>query len=151
MLNSGESIEDIDDDQLFYSKIYVDVQTRSSLNIKLDHRAEIFQNLFGAIGLYYSLLLNTIYLWYRTMFSNNLMYISCYFFVDDVHLLNVGNKYELSNIKFNTKPCVLHGNGLSKYVDFRTLGNYLAERWVTDKGCKECEENVIKLEGLSVS
>lgn len=118
MLNSGESIEDIDDDQLFYSKIYVDVQTRSSLNIKLDHRAEIFQNLFGAI--------------------------------DDVHLLNVGNKYELSNIKFNTKPCVLHGNGLSKYVDFRTLGNYLAERWVTDKGCKECEENVIKLEGLSM-
>lgn len=151
MLNSREPIKNTDDDQLFYSKIYVDVQTRNSLNIKLDHKAEIFQNLFGAIGLYYFLLLNIIYLLHRTMFNYNLMYMSCYFFIDDVHLLAVGNKYELNNIKFNTKPCVLHGNGLSKYVDFRTLGNYLAERWVTDKGCKECEESVIKLEGLSVS
>lgn len=73
------------------------------------------------------------------------------FVSDDVKLLPVGNKYELNNVKFNTKPCILHGNGLSKYVEFRSIGNYLAEKWMTDEGCKECDEGVINLESLSVS
>jgi len=58
--------------------------------------------------------------------------------------------FELANVVYNTKPCVLHGNGLSKYVEFRSIGNYLAGRWLLDEGCKDCEEAIIKLESLSV-
>jgi len=37
-----------DDDQLFYTKIYLNDAMRKELSFKLDHRAEIFQNLNGA-------------------------------------------------------------------------------------------------------
>lgn len=62
-----------------------------------------------------------------------------------------GNKMELLNVKYNTKPSVLHGNGLSKQVEFRTLSNYLAGRWLVDEGCKFCDESKINLQSLPVS
>ena len=37
-----------DDDQLFYTKIYLNDAMRKELSFKLDHRSEIFQNLNGA-------------------------------------------------------------------------------------------------------
>ena len=43
-------VADADDDQLFYTKIYLDEALREKYNIKLDHKAEIFQNLNGAVG-----------------------------------------------------------------------------------------------------
>ncbi|KAF4533523.1 hypothetical protein B566_EDAN001008 [Ephemera danica] len=39
-----------DDDQLFYTKQYLDDGIRAALKIKLDHKSEIFQNLNGAVG-----------------------------------------------------------------------------------------------------
>ncbi|XP_046879304.1 procollagen-lysine,2-oxoglutarate 5-dioxygenase 2 isoform X2 [Hypomesus transpacificus] len=42
-------LHDNDDDQLFYTKIYLDLSQRNSLNITLDHKCQIFQNLNGAI------------------------------------------------------------------------------------------------------
>ncbi|GAA6072751.1 procollagen-lysine,2-oxoglutarate 5-dioxygenase 2 isoform X1, partial [Tachysurus ichikawai] len=42
-------LHDIDDDQLFYTKIYVDPLQRESLNMTLDHKCQIFQNLNGAV------------------------------------------------------------------------------------------------------
>lgn len=47
ILNSGE-ITNTDDDQLYYTKVYLDEKKRQELNIKLDHRSELFQNLNGA-------------------------------------------------------------------------------------------------------
>uniref|UniRef100_A0A8C5FQT3 Fe2OG dioxygenase domain-containing protein n=1 Tax=Gadus morhua TaxID=8049 RepID=A0A8C5FQT3_GADMO len=41
--------KDSDDDQLFYTKIYLDQTLRSKYNMTLDHRSRIFQNLNGAI------------------------------------------------------------------------------------------------------
>ncbi|KAM6960302.1 LOW QUALITY PROTEIN: multifunctional procollagen lysine hydroxylase and glycosyltransferase LH3 [Tautogolabrus adspersus] len=41
--------KDNDDDQLFYTKIYLDKIQRTKFNITLDHRSRIFQNLNGAI------------------------------------------------------------------------------------------------------
>uniref|UniRef100_A0A8C9U3H1 procollagen-lysine 5-dioxygenase n=1 Tax=Scleropages formosus TaxID=113540 RepID=A0A8C9U3H1_SCLFO len=41
--------KDNDDDQLFYTKIYLDKNQRTKLNMTLDHRSQIFQNLNGAI------------------------------------------------------------------------------------------------------
>ena len=37
------------DDQLHYQKIYIDDTLRQTLNIKLDHRSELFQSLFQAL------------------------------------------------------------------------------------------------------
>ncbi|XP_064188367.1 procollagen-lysine,2-oxoglutarate 5-dioxygenase 2 isoform X1 [Anguilla rostrata] len=42
-------LHDNDDDQLFYTKIYVDPLKRENLNMTLDHRCTIFQNLNGAV------------------------------------------------------------------------------------------------------
>ncbi|RVE60945.1 hypothetical protein OJAV_G00185930 [Oryzias javanicus] len=41
--------KDDDDDQLFYTRIYLDRAQRTKFNITLDHRSQIFQNLNGAI------------------------------------------------------------------------------------------------------
>lgn len=46
-----ELLDNTDDDQLFYTKLYLNEKIRNSLNIKLDVKAEIFQNLFGAKGI----------------------------------------------------------------------------------------------------
>ncbi|KAF5884738.1 procollagen-lysine,2-oxoglutarate 5-dioxygenase 3-like, partial [Clarias magur] len=40
---------DNDDDQLFYTRIYLDKEQRTKFNMTLDHKARIFQNLNGAI------------------------------------------------------------------------------------------------------
>jgi hypothetical protein len=41
-------IDDTDDDQLYYTNIYLDQGKRTSLGIRLDHRSHFFQNLNGA-------------------------------------------------------------------------------------------------------
>jgi len=43
-------IKDEDDDQLFYTTIYLQDELRLRYKIKLDHKSEIFQNLYGAVG-----------------------------------------------------------------------------------------------------
>ncbi|XP_028923971.1 procollagen-lysine,2-oxoglutarate 5-dioxygenase 2 isoform X2 [Ornithorhynchus anatinus] len=43
------NLQDSDDDQLFYTKIYIDSIKRKAINITLDHKCRIFQNLNGAI------------------------------------------------------------------------------------------------------
>ena len=42
-------VADTDDDQLFYTKIFLNDELREQYKIKLDNRAEIFQNLNGAV------------------------------------------------------------------------------------------------------
>lgn len=42
-------LKDNDDDQLFYTKIYLDKTQRTKFNMTLDHRSRIFQNLNGAV------------------------------------------------------------------------------------------------------
>ena len=43
-------IQDTDDDQLYYTRIFLNKERRQSLNIKLDTQAKIFQNLNGLEG-----------------------------------------------------------------------------------------------------
>ncbi|XP_037566970.1 procollagen-lysine,2-oxoglutarate 5-dioxygenase isoform X1 [Dermacentor silvarum] len=47
---SSSDLEDAADDQLFYTKVYLNEDLRRKWGIKLDHKAEIFQNLNGAVG-----------------------------------------------------------------------------------------------------
>ncbi|CAF1410609.1 unnamed protein product [Adineta steineri] len=49
MISSKEKIADDDDDQLFYTKIFLDEFSRTKWSIVLDKRADIFMNLNGAI------------------------------------------------------------------------------------------------------
>ncbi|XP_061114033.1 procollagen-lysine,2-oxoglutarate 5-dioxygenase 1 [Conger conger] len=41
--------KDDDSDQLFYTKIYIETEKRKSINISLDNKCRLFQNLHGAI------------------------------------------------------------------------------------------------------
>ncbi|XP_012233365.2 procollagen-lysine,2-oxoglutarate 5-dioxygenase isoform X2 [Linepithema humile] len=43
-------VKDEDDDQLFYTTAYLREELRTRHKIKLDHKSEIFQNLFGAVA-----------------------------------------------------------------------------------------------------
>ncbi|KZC09166.1 Procollagen-lysine,2-oxoglutarate 5-dioxygenase 1 [Dufourea novaeangliae] len=43
-------IKNKDDDQLFYTKAYLDVTLREQHKIKLDHKSDIFQNLYAAVA-----------------------------------------------------------------------------------------------------
>ncbi|XP_012246247.1 procollagen-lysine,2-oxoglutarate 5-dioxygenase [Bombus impatiens] len=43
-------IKNKDDDQLFYTLAYLDEELRERHKIKLDHKSEIFQNLYGAVA-----------------------------------------------------------------------------------------------------
>eukprot|EP00091_Calanus_sinicus_P007164 TRINITY_DN18082_c0_g1_i1.p1 TRINITY_DN18082_c0_g1~~TRINITY_DN18082_c0_g1_i1.p1 ORF type:complete len:198 (+),score=29.77 TRINITY_DN18082_c0_g1_i1:43-636(+) len=47
MLIAGGEIKNTDDDQLFYTKIYLDNELKTKYKIQLDHKAELFQNLNG--------------------------------------------------------------------------------------------------------
>ena len=41
-------MRDTDDDQLYYTRLYLNEAKRTELGMRLDHRAHIFQNLNGA-------------------------------------------------------------------------------------------------------
>lgn len=43
-------VKDEDDDQLFFTNAYLHDELRTRHKIKLDHKSEIFQNLYGAVG-----------------------------------------------------------------------------------------------------
>ena len=45
-----EEVEDRDDDQLYYTNIYLNIQHRKKHQMKLDQKSEIFHNLNGATG-----------------------------------------------------------------------------------------------------
>ncbi|XP_028394041.1 multifunctional procollagen lysine hydroxylase and glycosyltransferase LH3-like [Dendronephthya gigantea] len=47
-LMTHHEVKDTDDDQLYYTKLYLDAKLRNKLQMKLDHKSEIFQNLNGA-------------------------------------------------------------------------------------------------------
>lgn len=77
-------VKDTDDDQLYFSKVYVDKQLREELNIKLDHTATLFQNMNG-VEEQITLALDP----------------------DTKEAF-------LKNTEYNTTPMVVHGNGPSK-------------------------------------
>lgn len=77
-------VKDTDDDQLYFTKIYIDQQLREELNIKLDHTAVLFQNLNG-VEEQVTLALDP-----------------------------DSKEAFLKNTEYSTTPLVVHGNGPSK-------------------------------------
>ncbi|XP_034233658.1 procollagen-lysine,2-oxoglutarate 5-dioxygenase isoform X2 [Thrips palmi] len=49
-LVTAKEVKDTDDDQLYYTNMFLDPEMRKQLNIKLDHRSTLFQNLNGALA-----------------------------------------------------------------------------------------------------
>ncbi|XP_061393168.1 procollagen-lysine,2-oxoglutarate 5-dioxygenase [Musca vetustissima] len=78
------TIENLEDDQLYYTKSYLNEELRAKLGMKLDVESKIFQNLNGA--------------------KDDVKL--------DVNLET--NRGTLKNINFLTTPSVIHGNGPSK-------------------------------------
>ncbi|OQV13853.1 Procollagen-lysine,2-oxoglutarate 5-dioxygenase 3 [Hypsibius exemplaris] len=89
-------IADTDDDQLYYTQLYLDPDMRNDLGIKLDYENQIFQALFGSEA--------DVKIRARE---------------DEV------KEFYLFNAEHNTEPCVLHGNGLAKDT-LNSMANYLA-------------------------
>lgn len=80
----AQTIQDKDDDQLFYSLVYLDEKLRTELKLKLDHDADIFMNLNGAK-------------------SEVVLKFS-----------EADGRPVVFNKKTKTEPSIIHGNGPSK-------------------------------------
>jgi hypothetical protein len=50
MLEAGGGIKDTDEDQLFYTRIFLDPELRAAFKMRLDSKTELFQNLNGEAG-----------------------------------------------------------------------------------------------------
>lgn len=79
-------VKNKDDDQLYFTKAFLDANLRKKLKIKLDHESEIFQNLHGASG--------------DVRVSYN----------------EATGEYFVKNVVTDNVPCVIHGNGPSKVL-----------------------------------
>ncbi|OTF81912.1 hypothetical protein BLA29_008331 [Euroglyphus maynei] len=119
--NLANDINDDDDDQLFYTKIYLEQKYREKIGIQLDRNSLLFQNLNGEI--------NDV----EIRFSSNPN--------DDLDAF-------LYNKLTRTYPIIVHGNGASK-IPLNSLGNYLAKSWHPSIGCQSCNDD--KRINLSVS
>uniref|UniRef100_A0A915PPI7 Fe2OG dioxygenase domain-containing protein n=1 Tax=Setaria digitata TaxID=48799 RepID=A0A915PPI7_9BILA len=90
-----EDVEDDDDDQLYYTRLYLDEQIRESLKMTLDSMSILFQNLNGA--------------------SDDVKLEA------DAER---NEAYFVYNFVYNTSPSVIHGNGPSKLF-LNHIGNYI--------------------------
>lgn len=79
-----DPIEDTADDQLYFTKIFLDEAKRAKLGLKLDIQSRLFQNLHGA--------------------KNDVK----------LKVDLESNQGVLQNVDFMTTPSIIHGNGLSK-------------------------------------
>ncbi|XP_055696089.1 procollagen-lysine,2-oxoglutarate 5-dioxygenase isoform X1 [Lutzomyia longipalpis] len=77
-------LDNTDDDQLYYTKIFLNEEFREKHKMKLDNRAEIFQNLFGA--------------------EKDV----------ELHFDTESGEAFVGNVDTETVPTIIHGNGLSK-------------------------------------
>jgi hypothetical protein len=141
-----------DDDQLFYTKVYLNEELRNKFRIKLDHRADIFQNLNGAVGKRCSFLIHKVQPLtnLKPLSSAKLQLLLIFVLSADIELRFKGHEAYLQNTAYNTVPLVIHGNGPNKLV-FNTLGNYLANSWNSEDGCLSCWDDSIVLEDKDVN
>ncbi|KAM3719419.1 Multifunctional procollagen lysine hydroxylase and glycosyltransferase [Dirofilaria immitis] len=94
-LISYKDVEFNDDDQLYYTRLYLDEQIRLSLRMTLDSMSILFQNLNGA--------------------SNDMKLETS---------AEKSGTYFIYNFIYNTYPLVIHGNGPSK-LHLNHFGNYI--------------------------
>ena len=128
-----------DDDQLFYTKIYLNDAMRKELSFKLDHRSEIFQNLNGAQSDIELRFKGNRALSTSHSISLNIATRCC----------GTGKESYIQNTVYSTVPLVIHANGPTKLF-LNTLSNYVPKGWNPDDSCLNCWENMIDLEKKKV-
>ncbi|EHB01682.1 Procollagen-lysine,2-oxoglutarate 5-dioxygenase 3 [Heterocephalus glaber] len=130
--------KDDDDDQLFYTRLYLDPGLREKFSLNLDHKSRIFQNLNGALGeeeghpavsnkgslLRGSWIAGPWWSWaglqltYVTFFRHLLQFYSAssskHESSDEVVLKFDRNRVRIRNVAYDTLPVVVHGNGPTK-------------------------------------
>lgn len=79
-------VKNKDDDQLYYTRAFLDPTIRKSLNIKLDYESNIFQNLNGALNDF------------RVVYNE------------------ATGEYFVKNLMSDSVPSLVHGNGASKVL-----------------------------------
>lgn len=112
-LVSHTPVDNEDDDQLYYTQIYLDKELRTSIGIKLDLSSRLFQNLNGAL--------------HEVEVR----------FIEAKEITQENADAFLYNKVHQTKPSLIHGNGNSK-IPLNSLGNYLAKSWHPAVGCLTC-------------
>ncbi|EJW87992.1 procollagen-lysine [Wuchereria bancrofti] len=115
-LISYKDVEDNDDDQLYYTHLYLDEQIRISLKMTLDSMSILFQNLNGA--------------------SNDVKLE-----MSDER----SGAYFIYNFIYNTYPLVIHGNGPSK-LHLNYFGNYVDPLRITTAKTQHTTMNLEKIE-----
>ncbi|KAL3068846.1 hypothetical protein niasHT_032971 [Heterodera trifolii] len=91
------NLQDGDDDQLFYTRVFLDPDRRTKLGVALDSMSYIFQNLNG---------------------------MQEFVGISPQSAKNSDDFVMLENFLYNTNPLILHGNGPSK-SQLNVLENYL--------------------------
>ncbi|XP_050525944.1 procollagen-lysine,2-oxoglutarate 5-dioxygenase isoform X2 [Daktulosphaira vitifoliae] len=81
--------------------------------------------------------------------SHALLFQNLYAVEDDVKLRVINMSYVLENIRFNSHPAIVHGNGLSKNV-LNSFTNYIPNMWSPEIGCNSCQDNNLDLSILNV-
>ncbi|KAJ8973614.1 hypothetical protein NQ317_003244 [Molorchus minor] len=119
-----DTIEDTADDQLFFTKAYLDEDYRNKIQMKLDHKSEIFQNINGAT-------------------------MDLEIFKSEVKE-GATETYYVKNLVTHTEPLILHGNGPSK-TTLNYIGNYVPNVWNSKEGCRMCENRQIDLKDKPAS
>ncbi|KPM08141.1 endothelin-converting enzyme 2-like protein 2 [Sarcoptes scabiei] len=122
-LVNADRIRNDDDDQLYYTRLYLDPKYRDQLRIKLDTNSLLFQNLNGEIQD-----VELRFTQAQTIDRKNA----------DAFLFNKA---------FQSDPIIVHGNGASK-IPLNSLGNYLAKSWHPAIGCISCDESTFSLESI---
>uniref|UniRef100_A0A146LKA1 procollagen-lysine 5-dioxygenase n=1 Tax=Lygus hesperus TaxID=30085 RepID=A0A146LKA1_LYGHE len=108
-------VKNEDDDQLYYTKLFLNKTLREKYRMRLDHKASIFQNINAATQ---DLRMN----------------------VDKAKTEGTF----LENMVTGETPLVLHGNGPSKLA-LNFLSNYLARSWDPINGCTACPREPLNL------
>lgn len=122
-LLNHEVVSNEDDDQLFFTKAYLNEILREKLAFQLDHKSQIFQNLNGAI--------NEVH-------------------VVEVKPKEGAESYRIENVIYHSRPAIIHGNGGSK-ITLNSLGNYLGNNWNSVDGCVACKKGHIDLTDKKIS
>ncbi|XP_042217899.1 procollagen-lysine,2-oxoglutarate 5-dioxygenase 2-like [Homarus americanus] len=145
-ITSLYKIENNDDDQLYFTKIFVDKNKRDEFKMKLDTQANIFQNLNGQLGCGNGSR-------HAGTSEQHCMHDKAQlpgtFKPGDVSLKFEDDDVKIINTVYQSTPVVIHGNGPSK-IQLNSLGNYLAKSWTQASGCLACQEDLIDMKNLSV-
>lgn len=114
---SGSGVPDKEDDQLLYSRVFLNETLRETLAIYLDHKSELFQSLHGSS--------KEIELDFQDKET------------DSIHVVNK---------EYRTRPLIIHGNGPSDlFLDI--IGDYIGGSWSLKDGCVLCKNIEFKDKG----